>query len=100
MIMKTRFWNIWNQKTWRVILGLVIIIELDSSLKIKINSRFQLIKFNLIPNILKVDRHPLIGFIYSERIHVADKSTLKEGDIGKVLSWKVRNEIGKNEVGK
>ena len=39
-------------------------------------------------------------FIYSERIHVADKSTLKEGDIGKVLSWKVRNEIGKNEVGK
>ena len=31
-------WFLW---AWRLILGLVIIIELDSSLKIKINSRFQ-----------------------------------------------------------
>ena len=81
-------------------MGLVIIIELDSSLKIKINSRFQLIKFNLIPNILRLVRHPLIGFIYSKQINVAGNRKLKEGDIGKVLSWKVRNEIGKNEVGK
>ena len=98
MIMKTRFWNIWNQKTWRVILGLVIIIELDSSLKIKINSRFQLIKFNLIPNILRLARYPLTGLICSKGIHAVGKSRWQEREVRKVL--KIRNEIGKNQVGK